>query len=553
MQSSKPAPDKAAAVWKAALVAFVLFALAHDLTAVFHWQRSLSGDRIGTLGWTRGPWSSDGYLVQGLAPGSPLAAAGAKAGDRVAFDHPGDRMRHLSVDENVGLTLTGADGARHVSVRPARGPGAPALQVATMAAEWAASLMMLVVGALIGWRRPERLATRMLSASLLSQTLVVFLALLPGGAFQSFSLRVLQPLLGVAAYDCFLYFVLAYTGVISRRWVWRAFVAFVTADVLVACWIAASMPPASLPLAALARSVGEAFGVASATVCIGALFAGWWRARGVHRQRLAWLCLCLGALYAVYALSLLPIGGEAWRSAFPLVAALVVGLANAGLGYAVLRHRILDFGFAVNRALVYAATSVVLAGLFIACSQLVNGLIRFDARAASPVMDMAIALGLALTARHVVRKIDPHVRRLFYRRWHEEAARLRAFRIERLHGLATEALVPALLEALRAYAHAESAAFYVCEGAGRLRRQEGALEGVPDVLGADEPVDSALAIPMSAQERILGVVLLGPKADGDPYRPDEVTELTTSIHHVGIELELRRLRALEKSLGTNPA
>ena len=551
--------------WKAALVAFVAFALFHDLWAVSNWARKLSdGGRAGTLAFARGAWTPEGYRIVSLQPRSPLVAAGAREGDRVAFDHPGDRVRRLSVDETIGLTIVGADGAgRHVEVRPVAAEAGGARQVATMAIEWLASLLMLVVGVLIGWRRADNVAMRLFSASLVSQTLVVFIPLLPGGEFQSASLRVLAPLLALVAYDGFLFFVLAYVGAFERRWVRIAFAVFVVADASLALWTIVGQAPGFLPLLDQARTLGALLGVASAATCIVSLGAAWWRSHGARRQRLGWMSLCLGALYAAYIGSNL-VDGERARAWYPLVAGVVVAAANAGLGYAVLRHRILDVGFAVNRALVFGTTSLILAALFILSSQLINRMIRFDARTESPAVDVAIAVCLALVGRQIARWVDPRVRRMFFRRWHQAAARLQAFRAEQLHDLAPGVLEPALLDALREYSGAAAAALYVHDAGGALRRRASTMDGAPGLLAPTHPltvalrasqkprhldaqagVPAVLALPMSARGRLVGAVLMGPKPDDDPYRPDEVAQLATSVQHVGLELELRRLGALE--------
>ncbi len=78
------------------------------------------GERLpsqeGTLGVELNDWmgvrteglGTHWLAIQALAPDSPLAAAGARTGERVRFDRPLDRWRRFAPGERVGLTL--ADG-----------------------------------------------------------------------------------------------------------------------------------------------------------------------------------------------------------------------------------------------------------------------------------------------------------------------------------------------------------------------------------------------------------------------------------------------------------
>jgi hypothetical protein len=341
----------------------------------------------------------------------------------------------------------------------------------------------------------------------------------------------------------------------------------VAIDVSLTTWGIIAAPPSTLPFRQEALNIGRVLAIPSALVCITALVSGWWRSTGVARQRLAWLSLSMGAVYVIYAAANVidaSYSGQA-REAFALLSAGVISAATAGLGYAVLRHRILDFGFAVNRALVYATTSVVLAALFILTAQLVNRMLRFEGRADHPVIDAAIAVGLALIGRQIVRWVDPRVQRIFFKRWHAAAARLQAFRVDRLHNVPSDRLEPELVDALRDYTGTDACALYLFDDDSRvLRRRVCTMEGAPETIASAELLALALhgdarpqrlaegngtpavlALPLSAHGRLVGAILMGPKRDGGLYRPDEIAQLATSAQQVGVELELRRLKRLE--------
>ena len=555
--------------WKAALLLFAAFALFHDLWGLSNWELEFSPEKAGTLGWVVGPWEAEGYPIVSLMPGSPLAAAGAKVGDHVVLDRSGDIRRAMSVEERVGLTLRTAAGASHLFVQPVAAGPVSTFDKATVVVGWIATLLTITVGVLIGWRRAESFTMRMFSASLLSKALGTFIFLLPAGAFQSFTVSVLAHFLRLAGSVCFLYFVLAYTGAMRRPSIRRTFIAYTVFSASLTVWLVFARV-GMLPFSKEAVAAVRILGMGAALVSMAGLLIGWWRATGVVRQRLAWLSLCMGAIYAIYfGLNAGPIlGGPEITDAFQLIGAFVVAAANAGLGYAVLRHRILDFGFAVNRALVYGTTSIIVAALFMLGAQLVNRLIRFDGRADHSVIDLGIGLALALGARQIVRWVDPRVQKIFFRHWHAANAKLQQFRVERIHGIPTEAVKAEFVQALRGYTGADACALYLADDTGTLRRRNSTMDGAPDTLATDqrialalrddpapqrisEAVDgipAALALPMSAHGRLLGAILLGPKPEGDPYRPDELTQLASSAHQVALELELRRLKRLEAEL-----
>ena len=552
--------------WRVALLCFAAFVLFHDLWALSNWQRALSPEKSGTLGVSLGNAEAGGLPITAFSLNSALEAAGAKVGDHIRFDHPGDGRRSYSTEETIGLTLNGARGSAHLEVRPFASGDISPMDQATVLISWTASLLMFLVGMLIGMRRAESVTMRMLSASLLSQTMVMFFPLLPAGAFQSFAANVLAGFMAYAAYVCFLYFVLAYTGMFRWRAVRIGYGVAALFDGTLTVWsmLGRSYVPYPAGLATLQSYTSLVFAAASMV----ALVVGWARSAGAARERLAWLCLCMGAIYTVYFGSnfFLILQDFNLFDVFNLVAGVVMAAANAGLGYAVLRHRILDFGFAVNRALVYGTTSLILAALFILAAQLVNRVIAFEGRNEHVIVDVAIGLCLALVGRQIARWVDPRVQRIFFGRWHAAAAKLAQFGSDRIHGIPPEAIRGEFLQAVRGYTGAQSCAIYIAREDGTLRRRNSTMEAAPEELpGAlvtamraegkpqrlPEAADgnpAVIAIPMLAQGSLVGALLVGPKPEGASYRHDEIAHLAASARQVGVELELRRLRQLEAQL-----
>ncbi len=89
----------------------------------------------------------------------------------------------------------------------------------------------------------------------------------------------------------------------------------------------------------------------------------------------------------------------------------------------------------------------------------------------------------------------------------------------------------------------------------------GETAGLPALLDADEPplvamradrgivrdafASGALALPMIHRADVTGIVLLGPKPGGDPYRTDEEEQLTDAVRRIGLDLYALRVDELE--------
>lgn len=163
--------------------------------------------------------------------------------------------------------------------------------------------------------------------------------------------------------------------------------------------------------------------LASYLVPVALLAASHRHADAHQRQRLRWL-LWGSVVFVtglVFANGPLPL---------PLLATTLLNNGLTTLGalavlYAVLRRRVVDISFILNRGLVYAATTSLVLGLF----ALFESLIERSAlgRGASLVLEFAVPLALGAALSTVHRRIDAVVERLFFRRQYRAEAALRRF------------------------------------------------------------------------------------------------------------------------------
>ena len=137
------------------------------------------------------------------------------------------------------------------------------------------------------------------------------------------------------------------------------------------------------------------------------------RSTGIERQQMKWIAY-VGVLLAI---SVIP-SGASTGAASPLakLAQLVVILAFAAVpvavGVAVLRYRLYDIDFLINRTVVYGSVSVALAALFAAANIGVQRLLESVTGQSSDLVTGGLAVAAALSFGPLRRAVRPVVDRL---------------------------------------------------------------------------------------------------------------------------------------------
>jgi hypothetical protein len=326
-----------------------------------------------------------------------------------------------------------------------------------------------------------------------------------------------------------------------------------------------------LPLPGAAPSLLPIVAVIANVVGYAILAANYGRSDATVRNRimivgLAFACLVLTSVIGAAERTL-------WREGYSLTLLLwlvtgIVVLAYTSLillTYAVLRRRLFDLGFALNRTLVYGAVSFILLAAFGLGEWAVDRVIPESWRGASAIYSAGIALVLFLSFHRLRDGVERQVERLFFHHWQQNEAALRRFVASAGHFDQTPALCRAFAEEAIRFAEGAPAALYLRGADGVYRRQAGRLDGAAEDCAADDhafalmraerrPVElaaahgglpGALALPMLDQGALAGFVLVGAKADGADYRPDEVELLGWAACQVGLDLQALHARDLE--------
>ncbi len=279
------------------------------------------------------------------------------------------------------------------------------------------------------------------------------------------------------------------------------------------------------------------------------LLVGYRHAAYEDRLRIRWV---LWSTAFIFLSNLLEFAAPvSWQIVLSQVVIVLQALATLGFLYAVLRTRLIDVGFVVDRALVLGLLTALVFGTF---SILELALHQF---AVSDRVGWALQ---ALAALVLAIVLSPLHKRL--ENWIEQAF----FRSQRLALLALERLAREcpfveqeahLLELAIERIKPQCAGVAIYERAGNGYRRRAASEpSWPAVVDADDPIFVALraqrqpvaleaqanqvgpeglALPMTVAESVLGALVCRPR-DGEQFAPEIRAALANVAHHLGMAI-----------------
>lgn len=238
--------------------------------------------------------------------------------------------------------------------------------------------------------------------------------------------------------------------------------------------------------------------------------------------------------------------------------------------YAILKHRVIDIGFAVNRTLVYGAVTFTLLAAFGLAEFATKSLIPEHGVEAGSIIAAATAVLLFLSFHHVHHWFERQIERLFFHSWHLAEAQLKRFVGSAGQFVSQRALCGASVDELRRYIQGAEVALFLRSDTGHFRLQAGSLTGARktyadddrafalmrsergpiEPTGAHSALPGELAAPMLNQLGLAGFVLLGTKPDRSPFRPDEVENIAWATNQIGLDLQALRARALDEELAS---
>jgi hypothetical protein len=557
---------------------FAYAAVAWSVSASFLWIPR------GTLGITA---NYDGD-IQGVNVGSPAAAAGIAPGDRIviAATPPVSRPKVIGVTEGyppgdrVTLTVERGGVARRVVLIAAAQTLSPADVTAALSA-LVATAIFIVVGTVLILFSPSRVTWGFGLFCLFSNPVIPALSRFPSPAWHLiyiFTYDVLQNV-GVVG---LLVFALNFPHAVERPW--RALVARALPFVFVvyAGWtvwidfavnIVGTGAHVSNVLLQIAFGVYEAVAIVliTETYLVGPL---------TDRPRLRWVlvgfyvglvCNYVGNVFLYTANVTVPI----WCENLLIAAIATLPLT---VGYAIVRHRVIEIDFFVGRAIVYAIFTTALVFIFGLVDWLLSRVLE-DFRL-SLLLNAMVSIGAAYAMDAVHGRLERAIDAVLFRG--RQLARERLERLARALRYVTspDALEHELVGESHAALALASVALFRQNGAGYRRVAAfGWPEGSREELDADDrlvlehratngPIAlqdlpwsedgvprgvaaPLVSVPLSTPRELTGLLLCSGTAHGEALDPEEVRWIehaATVAAYTYEEIDGERLRDAEKRL-----
>jgi len=549
--------------WRPALVA----ACAFVLVSVFAYVLAYTG-LPGTAPWAGKfglEFDASGrpyeISVSQAIPGGPAWRAGIRAGDRID-------LRRNPVTSNVRVLIAAFNGeATPLSLVRGAGNATVTVVPVRQPAGWDFWLgafddvLFVAFATVIAWRRAHVPQMRLLALLVLSGVFST-LAFPAPDPFASLAIATASTLGGVAG--ALLWAVVAGTFAAplsparnALKWAATFFAAAFAALVLASGYAAITLRIDPVPLFYSPVS-GVPFTLLVLTALAASVLAI--RAsRGIERQQALWTLLPIAIIFCAIRVittvaTLVPLSPAVDFAANAAIAVVVLS-AGFALTYAAVSRKLIDIGFVVNRAAVFAIVSTIVIGTFVVVEWAVSEWLVNASHTTGFVAGMIVALAIGLSLRYVHAFVDRWVDRIFFRKRHEDEAALRNFAREASYMTDATLLLDRAVREVSEHTDAESATILVRNGSGyasvgsangdRVDENDAgilALRAWNKRLDLHDRPDSDLrgdvAFPMISRGALVGVLVCGAKRNGEGYAPDESEALFALAQGVGTTLDV---------------
>jgi hypothetical protein len=486
--------------------------------------------------------------IASVAPDSPAAKAGIRAGDIVSFGStPLERAEAQYVQPGTRVAVS-VNGTRTVGLTAPAATFEKVLVIPLII-----RLAFLAVAGLLAWRRPDDPSARALVLFLLSFGLLIGLdntlmatPLLSVIVLQTGSTILL--LLGIGAGATFAANFPSGVARPAPRMMARIAQVLVTVAIAMAIlgtWFARSPSVIGITFDAVAWLFVAAIGLMLAILVVAYV-----QGAPSERERRRWVFLMLGlALFAV----LIDVGVQltVGYSAFVDNASLVfIGIIPFGLAYVILRHRVIDVGFVINRAIIYGAVSLIIVGIFTVVETLASNFIE-QGRPGGIALQLAVGLTLGFSIRYIHARVERVVDALLFRQRHLDEAAIAEFTNDAHYITDATLLLDRCIDVAVRHGHATEAGIWprdypeVGENDPALVAMR-ARRIVPDLHATRSALPGAMAFPMIVRGELIGALVCGNKEQAEAYAPDEKEALRGMATAVGHALDALRIRELEE-------
>ena len=559
-------------LWRTLALILAFYVIAQTGERLLWFSKLQPGAGTFAVGVKPAPQFAPGYVeVDRVSPDGPMAKAGVVKGDHIKFDQfPVTRRANMAGDvATFTLDHEGVKKQLSVTAIPTAGRASGSRETLNLLIAIPYFISALF-GAFIIYRGRNKPSLVMLGVALSAQSLTSSSLGMWSNRlldWESFAL-VGEWIIGLSSMAFMAFALLFYEEFVGavRRWVWRFVAVYVVLLVLiVAIEHRLMITITTLPMIGNGRGLYLVLNWSGWIAALLCMIHGWRSCLSETRRRYALLIVALFMLAATRVLAEIHLfltrdlvgSNIIWDG---VLICLGTALAAPLFVYAILRHKVFDIGFAINRTLIYGVISFGLLLVFGLIEWGSERLLPHESLGESAVVNAGVALTIFLVFHRVRDFVEHHVERLLFRSWHDNEERLRLFVKEAGFIGKPEKLMIASVAAISRFAGGAKCAFYVRVGDDFVRT-EGILARVCEVIDGDDPLSVtlranplplepsggsiALALPMSHRAELDGYILLDQKLSGDSYRPDEIELLGWAAQQIGLDLHALKVGQLQ--------
>lgn len=276
---------------------------------------------------------------------------------------------------------------------------------------------------------------------------------------------------------------------------------------------------------------------------------------GDARGRLVWVSVSFFPLYLIGTLTFWlnsAVTNFAQADLLLLLSNVARFLIPVGFAYSLLSRRLLDIGFALNRAAVFSGVSVVIVGVFVLAEWALGEWFKGASHSENIAINAALALALGLSVRAIHKRVDGVIDMAFFRKRHDDEKAIRASARTAPYISDRETLLQRAAQALEQHADATFVTFALDDGDGYYgdaTKNDPAIlalraDGeILDLHRIQTSLKGEFAYPMVASGRFVGALVLGPKRSGESYAPDESDAILQLAQSIAATLDLLSTRA----------
>ncbi len=267
-------------------------------------------------------------------------------------------------------------------------------------------------------------------------------------------------------------------------------------------------------------------------------------ANAVQRQQVKWVLLGLASFLLWIATGLLGLAGWSgpWLALISIVTAyLPFILIPLTIGISILRYRLWDIDFVLNRTLVYFSLTLVILGIY---GVLIGGLVLLLQGRMEPALAVLAAAAVALLALPLQQRLQRGVNRLMYGERDEPMAVLTRLGRELEAAGAPESVLPTLAAAIADAMRLPYVAITL--------QSEGGIWPVaayPSVGFDPGPAVDLIRLPLAYQGQTIGTLIAAGRAPGERFSPSDERLLQSiarqagaAAHALGLTSDLQRSR-----------